>query len=171
MRRKTSRRSLAWKTVSAEAHGKMDVVYLVVVLGLYARHKLKELLEEVVVIFHPAELPESVEVVVHDFINVSVVRLLLVVIDVYHAEGWTLFLDCYPLVCARIGNVLYLHQEFASFWHEFVDFHWDAGHGVSSTSHVESELNIAPAVDVLVDEMLEMRILVHLCDQPRKEVW
>jgi hypothetical protein len=134
----------------------MGMVYLVVIFRLYARHELEELLEEVVVVFHPAELSESVEVIVHDFIDVSVVCLLLILVDVYHAEGWTLFLDCYPLVGARISNVLYLHQEFASFWHELVHFDWDARHGVSSTSHIESELNIAPAVDVLVDKMLEM---------------
>jgi hypothetical protein len=134
----------------------MGMVYLVVIFRLYARHELEELLEEVVIVFHPAELSESVEVIVHDFINVSVVCLLLILVDVYHAEGWTLFLDCYPLVGARISNVLYLHQEFASFWHELVHLDWDARHGVSSTSHIESELNIAPAVDVLVDKMLEM---------------
>jgi hypothetical protein len=161
IRRKTSRRSLAWYDVSE---------YFVVVLGLHARHELEELLEEVVVVFHPAELAEGVEVVVDDLVNVFVVRLLLVVVDVHHPEGWTLFLDCYPLVRARIGNVLYLNQEFVSFWHELVDLDWDAGHSVPSTGHVKSELNIAPAVDVLVDEMLEVRILVHLRDKARKEI-
>lgn len=131
-------------------------LYLIIVLRLHTRHELEKLGKEVVIVFHPAKLTECVEMVIDDLGNVSIVYLLLVVVDMYHAKSRTLLLDGYPLVRDGVGNVLDLDEEFIPVGHELVHLDWNTGHAVATAGHVECELNIAPAVNMLIDEVLEL---------------
>lgn len=148
----------------------MRLTHLIVVLGLDARHELEELLLKVVVVFHPAQLAKGVKMAVDDLGNVLVVCLFFVVIDVHHAEGRALLLDCDSFVRAGIRDILYLHQELVSSWYELVDLDRNARHVVPAAGHVDGELDVAPLMNELRDKVLEVRVFMHLRDQSRQKV-
>jgi hypothetical protein len=145
-------------------------IYLVVVLGLDTRHELEELLQKVVVIFHPAQLAKRVEMMVYNVRNVSIVDFLLIVVDMHHPQCWAHLLARHSLLCTWIRDVLDLHQELISVRYKLVHFYWKTRHLGSATSHVHCKFDIAPPMDMLSHKVLQVRVLVHLGDQSWKEV-
>jgi len=83
---------------------------LIIALRLDSCQESEQLVLEVIVIFHPTQLPESIEVVVDNVTDVLVVLLLLIVVDDDHAKSRALLVDRNPLMCYRVGYVLYLNQ-------------------------------------------------------------
>jgi hypothetical protein len=108
MRRKTSRRSLDCGHVSRKVGRAGKGKYLVVILRFYPRHELEEFLQEIVVIFHPAQFAKVIEVAVYNLANVPVVNLLFVMIDVHHAQRRAYLLTCNSFIGARVGHILCL---------------------------------------------------------------
>jgi hypothetical protein len=134
----------------------VEVCYFVVILRLYTRHELKEFLQKVVVVFHPAQLAKIIEVAIYNFADIFVVSLLFVVVDVYHAQRRTYLLARHSLVGSRIRHILCLIQKFSAFRSEFVHLDGNTGHLGSAASHVNCEFDVIPLMDVLGYKMLQV---------------
>lgn len=152
--------------VSFNTHDRNEVSirYLVFVLALDFDHQLEQLFLEVVVILHPSQSAKSIDVILNNVLDVVLVPVLLILIDLNHAQWRASPFHQFTLVSYRISDVLSRNEKLLVERSELVHFDGDFGHVLLPTSHEKCVFSVSPMADMSGNKASKILILMHFGD-------